>query len=117
MLSHGACLTQRLELEAGVLSARAGEADPGQLLLVPQGPAVLRLGPGAASRQPREPPPRSRRSPGRCRPGSAPQVTPETLAACNVTTVDSVLYNAMIAPYVVGPMALVGWCPRARRKP
>ncbi len=35
--------------------------------------------------------------------------TPETLAACNVTTVDSTLYNAMIHPYVVGPMALVGF--------
>ena len=27
--------------------------------------------------------------------------TPATLAACNVTTVDSTLYNAMIHPYVV----------------
>ncbi len=32
-----------------------------------------------------------------------------TLAACNVTTVDSTLYNAMIHPYVVGPMALTGF--------
>ena len=35
--------------------------------------------------------------------------TPETLAACNVTTVDSILYNAMIHPYTIGPMALRGF--------
>ena len=35
--------------------------------------------------------------------------TPATLAACNLTTVDSTLYNAMIHPYVVGPMALTGF--------
>jgi sialate O-acetylesterase len=35
--------------------------------------------------------------------------TPETSTECNVTNVDSVLYNAMINPYAVGPMALVGF--------
>jgi len=35
--------------------------------------------------------------------------TPDTLKACNVSTVDSTLYNAMIHPYVVGPMALTGF--------
>ena len=35
--------------------------------------------------------------------------TPATLQACNVSTVDSKLYNAMIHPYTVGPMALVGF--------
>lgn len=35
--------------------------------------------------------------------------TAETLKKCNVTNVDSVLYNAMISPYTVGPMALVGF--------
>jgi len=35
--------------------------------------------------------------------------TPETLQACNVSTVDSTLYNAMIYPYVIGPMALTGF--------
>jgi len=35
--------------------------------------------------------------------------TAETLKECNITNVDSVLYNAMINPYAVGPMALVGF--------
>jgi len=34
--------------------------------------------------------------------------TPESLKACNVTA-DTTLYNAMIHPYTVGPMALVGF--------
>ena len=29
--------------------------------------------------------------------------------ACNVSTRDSSLYNAMIAPYTIGPMALTGF--------
>ena len=39
--SHGTELTERLELEAAVLSACAGEADPGQLRPVHQGEAEL----------------------------------------------------------------------------
>ena len=35
--------------------------------------------------------------------------TPEVLASCNVTQPDSTLYNAMIHPYTVGPMALRGF--------
>ena len=35
--------------------------------------------------------------------------TPAALQACNVSTVDSTLYNAMIQPYTVGPMALTGF--------
>lgn len=35
--------------------------------------------------------------------------TPESLKACNVSVPDSVLFNAMIHPYIAGPMALVGF--------
>lgn len=35
--------------------------------------------------------------------------TPQALAACGITTPNSILYNAMIHPYTVGPMALVGF--------
>ena len=35
--------------------------------------------------------------------------TPEVLRSCNLSTVDSTLYNSMIHPYTVGPMALVGF--------
>jgi len=35
--------------------------------------------------------------------------TPEALQVCNRTTVDSKLFNAMINPYTVGPMSLVGF--------
>ncbi|KAL3892624.1 MAG: hypothetical protein SGPRY_014949 [Prymnesium sp.] len=35
--------------------------------------------------------------------------TPEVLKACQSKTVDSVLYNAMIHPYTLGPMALLGF--------
>lgn len=35
--------------------------------------------------------------------------TPAVLKACNLTTVDSSLYNSMINPYTVGPMALTGF--------
>jgi sialate O-acetylesterase len=35
--------------------------------------------------------------------------TPAALQACNVSTVDSTLYNAMIQPYTIGPMGLTGF--------
>lgn len=35
--------------------------------------------------------------------------TPEALQACNIEPNDSVLYNAMIHPYTVGPMSLTGF--------
>ena len=35
--------------------------------------------------------------------------TPQVLASCNVTRPDSTLYNSMIHPYTVGPMALRGF--------
>jgi sialate O-acetylesterase len=35
--------------------------------------------------------------------------TKEASQECNVTSIDSILYNAMINPYAVGPMALVGF--------
>ena len=35
--------------------------------------------------------------------------TPAALQACNVSTLDSTLYNAMIRPYTIGPMALTGF--------
>ena len=35
--------------------------------------------------------------------------TKDTLQECNITNVDSRFYNAMINPYTVGPMALVGF--------
>jgi sialate O-acetylesterase len=35
--------------------------------------------------------------------------TKETLQECNITSVDSTLRNAMINPYAVGPMTLVGF--------
>lgn len=38
--------------------------------------------------------------------------TPASLAQCGSTVNDSTLYNAMINPYTVGPMAVTGftWC-------
>ena len=35
--------------------------------------------------------------------------TPAALQACNVSTLDSTLYNAMIRPYTIGPMAITGF--------
>ena len=32
-----------------------------------------------------------------------------SLKTCNVSTVDSTLYNAMIQPYTIGPMGLTGF--------
>lgn len=44
---------------------------------------------------------------------------PAAFARCNRSDTDSTLYNAMINPYVVGPMALTGftWYQGARRPP